>query len=314
MKITEISPAISHEPIFAKSRFYIQRALRRKEGEDLDEYQLWASLALELLGKAALAKVHPSLIVDPTHFPSLFAASGLNISTDIKTIAAHTLFERLRHLAPKFEEQVKSFCNGISQRRNAELHSGETPFKTMKLDAWEARYWHAAQVILNHMGSSLEEWLGASVARAPRELLEHAMKARAAAVAVRVEQAKENFVSLPKKIREASLEAAEIKFHYDYRNLFRLVADHEWDVRCPACGGKAFLAGMLVSEEITDTSHDESGAWEFVTRSYAGEEFHCPVCDLQMEGSDELEIAGISTDHETDEEREQEYEPDYGNC
>jgi len=26
---------------------------------DLDEYQLWASLALELLGKAALARIHP---------------------------------------------------------------------------------------------------------------------------------------------------------------------------------------------------------------------------------------------------------------
>jgi hypothetical protein len=307
-------PAISSEPIFSKSRFYIQRALNRKEEKDFDEYQLWASLALELLGKAALAKIHPSLIVDPTHFQSLFAASGLNVSTDIKTIAAHTLFERLRHLAPKFEEQVKTFCNGIAQRRNAELHSGETPFKTMKLEAWEARYWHAAQVILNMMDSSLENWLGASNARAPTQLLEHAAQARVAAVEVRVQQAKEQFAGLSRKVREEALATAESKNHYDYRNLFRLVADEEWEARCPACEGKAFLAGMMTSEEIVDSSVDEDGALESVARYFAAEEFHCPVCDLQMQGSDEIEAAGVSTEHETEEQREQEFEPEYGNC
>lgn len=314
MKPSEIMPAISSEPIFSKSRFYIQRALHRKEQQDFDEYQLWASLALELLGKAALAKIHPSLIVDPTHFQSLFAASGLNLSTDIKTIAAHTLFERLRHIAPKFEEPVKSFCNGIAQRRNAELHSGETPFKTMKLEAWEARYWHAAQVILSMMESTLENWLGAANAKAPTQLLEHAAQARAAAVGIRVQQAKEQFAALSKKVREEALAGAESKNHYDYRNLFRLVADEEWEAQCPACGGKAYLAGMLTSEEIVDSTYDADGAWEYVARYFTAEEFHCPVCDLQMEGSDEIEAAGLSTEHETEEQREQQFEPEYGNC
>ena len=50
---------------------------RAKNTKDIDEYQLWASLALELLGKAALARIHPSLIADPNHQISLFAASGV---------------------------------------------------------------------------------------------------------------------------------------------------------------------------------------------------------------------------------------------
>lgn len=118
-----LHPALAPDAIFGKAKVYVGKALARKEAEELDEYQLWASLALELLGKAALAKIHPSLIVDPTHFESLFAASCINLSTDIKTITAKTLFERLRHIIPAFDESVKKFCTGISLRRNAELHS-----------------------------------------------------------------------------------------------------------------------------------------------------------------------------------------------
>jgi hypothetical protein len=41
--------AISGDALHAKSKVYIGRALARKADSDLDEYQLWASLALELL-------------------------------------------------------------------------------------------------------------------------------------------------------------------------------------------------------------------------------------------------------------------------
>lgn len=61
----DINTAISEEALLGKSRAYIAKALRRKGEQDLEEYQLWASLALELLGKAALAHRHPCLVVDP---------------------------------------------------------------------------------------------------------------------------------------------------------------------------------------------------------------------------------------------------------
>ena len=61
----------------------------------MGEYQLWASLALELLGKFALAQIHPCLVADPQSSVSLFAAAGVNIGTDVKTISAKTVFERL---------------------------------------------------------------------------------------------------------------------------------------------------------------------------------------------------------------------------
>ena len=48
---TKLVPlALEPQEILAKSKLYISRALAAKARQDISEYQLWASLALELLG------------------------------------------------------------------------------------------------------------------------------------------------------------------------------------------------------------------------------------------------------------------------
>jgi hypothetical protein len=237
----------------AKSRVYIQRAFRAKLANDLDEYQLWASLALELLGKATLANIHPSLVVDPVHYESLFAASGINISTDIKTIGASTLYKRLAHLSKYFDTKVTEFCVGISLRRNAELHSGELPFQQMLLEAWEGRYWQAAEIVAGLLGLSLEEWIGADAAKAPKELIRAITHATLEAAKKRVEQAKEHFQRLPKKQRDELIRVSKTRQARHYPRLFKLVSDCEWEIECPACSARAFLAGMEYSEEVIES-------------------------------------------------------------
>jgi len=311
MKAPVLLSAVSSEAIFAKSKAYIQRALRSKQSNDFDEYQLWASLALELLGKTCLARIHPSLIINPQDQISLFAASGVNLGTDIKTIATHTLYERLRHITKRFDESVKVFCDDISQRRNAELHAGEVPFKEMRLEAWERRYWHAAQLILDRMDSSLEEWLGADQAKAPKELLSHASKALIAAALVRVAQAKAHFLKRKKKEREAALAESMSKESYHYRGLFKLLADAEWEMKPPACGGKAFIAGIQIEEVVSDDA--ENGPEETVDKHYVAEEFRCPVCDLHLASQAEIEATGLETEHVETEVRERRYEEEYNN-
>jgi len=130
------NPALERDALYAKSQLYIRRGLRAQADNDTEEYQLWASLALELLGKAALAKVHPALVADPLHYQSLFAACGRQLSPDIKTITAKTLFERLSHIDKSFDSRHQKFCEQMAIRRNSELHSGESPFSGMSAEAW----------------------------------------------------------------------------------------------------------------------------------------------------------------------------------
>jgi hypothetical protein len=306
-------PALSYEALLDKSKMFIARAIKRKIDEEYDEYQLWASLALELVGKAALAERHPSLIVDPTHSDSIFAAAGVKISTDVKTISAHTLFDRIRKLSPQFDTRVLNFCLAISQRRNAELHSGEAPFRAMKQEAWEAQYWDAAQVVLSLMNLSLDEWVGASAAKAPKEIVEHARTARRQSAKIRVERAAAEFNSRPRADRKRAIADAKVKRIWHYPKLFTLLSDTEWEVECPACHGKAFVAGIQVHEEVLNVDRMAEAGWELVERHYTGEQFRCTVCNLVLEGTDELEAAEIEAQFEDTHEREMVYEPDYGN-
>ena len=312
--MTQVPTSITKEGLFAKSQVYIQRAFRAKLASDFDEYQLWASLALELLGKAALAKIHPSLVVDPGHYESLFAASGILISTDVKTIAAGTLYKRLSHLSKYFDTKVKDFCDTISLRRNAELHSGELPFHQMRLEIWEGRYWQAAQIIGVLLDSSLEEWIGADRAKAPRELVNAAAEVTLQAAQKRVEQAKEHFLARPKKEREEALRLSETKHAYHYHNMFKVSADNEGEVICPACSGRAFLAGIEFGEQVLDPSPGEEWEEEEVEKYYSAEEFQCPICGLHLDSRQEIEAAGVDPDWQETTTRMREYEPEYGNC
>lgn len=306
--------AVSKEGLLGKSHVYVQRAFRAKQANDLDEYQLWLSLALELLGKAALANIHPSLVVDPTHSNSLFAASGVFLSSDIKTITAGTLYDRLGRLSKYFDKNVKEFCDAISLRRNAELHSGELPFQQMRLEAWEGRFWHAAQIILDLLRSNLEEWLGADRAQAPKQIVAEAAEALQEAAKLRVVQAREHFQARPKKQRDEALELSKNKHAFHYPKMFKLVAEHEWEVDCPACTGRAFFAGDSFEEQVLDSSPGEDGWEEEVEKTYGAEEFRCPTCDLHLDSRDEIEAVGLDPDHTEVETREREFEPDYGNC
>ncbi|AWM78535.1 hypothetical protein [Phenylobacterium parvum] len=304
--------AINSDALYAKSKVYMSRAMTRKAAADLEEYQLWASLALELLGKAALSRQHPCLVVDPQHSESLFVAAGINSTTDVKTISAKTLFERLTRLIPRFDGIQRTFCISMAERRNAELHSADLPFKTMHLDAWEERYWRSCDTILLHIEASLEDWIGAADARAPRRLLMEARAARSAAIKLRIEAHRKAFRDLKKAERERRHAESALVEPYRQASLFPDLHDKVWAETCPACGCRAFVAGGQTGEDIAEEV-GEDGVWEIVNQEFVAEEFKCSACELSLIGSEELHSAEIDHTHFEKQEREMEYEPEYGN-
>ena len=72
------------------------------------------------------------------------------------------------------------------------------------------------------------------------------------------------------------------------------------------------MTGDQTGEDISE-DRDEYAIWETVNREFVGEEFRCPTCDLTLTGTDEINATGISSIYEDTQEREMEYEPDYGN-
>ena len=311
IEIKEVPIAISADALLGKSRVYIYRALECKASSDLDQYQFWASLSLELLGKAALSKIHPSLIVDPNHYFSILAASGIVLSTKTRTIQAHTLFKRLGYLSPNFDEKVKKFCDDISQRRNRELHSGEAPFRRMEPGSWQSEYWHSAHVILEILGISFEEWLGADDAKLPKSVVEGRESVLRILVTRLLDTAKNQYESLSDSQREAKARDAEYTAKIFFDEILGFEPDAEWEVSCPACQNIGFMAGMQYEEEYTDA--DEHGPWTVVERGFEGELFYCPICGLKLQGFEELQMSRLPTNRSEIERDEAEYFPEYGN-
>lgn len=177
----EVPPAISAEALLGKSRVYASRALQAKGSKDSEVYQIWAALALELLGKAQLAGIHPCLVVETENTNSLLEACGVETDTKVKTISAHVVFARLKHTVEKFGTPHAEACKIISSRRNAELHSGQAAFAGMGDKDWEGQFWSTAQLILASMDLELEDWVG-SDSKIPATLADdfHTIKVEAA--------------------------------------------------------------------------------------------------------------------------------------
>ena len=311
----EVSPAFSTDALFSKSKIYMGRGLRAKNVNDMEEYQLWASLALELLAKSTLSNLHPALVADPTHYQSLFSACGHPLSPDVKTITAKTLFERLLHISKKFDKRIQHFCEQQALRRNSEIHSGESPFSGMSPDAWEAKYWHAAHILLELQKKDLEQWLGADKSQAPKQLLSETQNAIAMMVKTKFDHALDDFRKEHKNEskRKEAIELSKKEKHWGHFERFNFFVDNYQLDECPVCGGDGVLGGTQYDEEISEEQDPDDPFVEYVDITYVTDEFVCLACNLHLQGSQEIHASTLPDEFYDTEEREREFEPDYGN-
>lgn len=312
-----LPPSISPEALMGKSREFIRKSLVAKASGDFADYQLWASLALELLAKGALATIHPSLIVDvQKNSNAVLAAAGIEVSARVATISADAAYMRLKHCAaPRFNHGVYESCKGMADLRNAHLHSGELPFDGRIADAWESGFWHACDVVLESMGLNLDDWIGETDAQATRALITAAAEAKAAAAKKKISESSAEFLKkIPKASEREKLVGASRQLQISlYAASFKRPLDHHWLETCPACSAQAIVGGDQTYESLADDQNYEEPGWELVDLGYAAEEFQCPTCGLQLRGEESLVAAGIGLEHVEQEEREIEYEPEYGN-
>ncbi len=305
--------AFDYEPLYNKAKVYVERATGLQANGDMEMCQLWASLALELLGKAALAKIHPVLVADPQDVDSLFAACGHPFSTTRRSILAKTVFDRLRHVNSNFLQGDKDFCMDMANRRNAELHSGELPFTGMREGAWVPKFWRVCKLILEAQNKTLDDWLGG----------DEATKAETAIQTVKTAEVVESKFRTAAETFEMAYPIAEAKnlirtttrfFNTSWQPLFgRTQADVFQAHQCPVCKCEAAVSGERWNEEVSTIERSDEPWMELVETTYVTSGFRCTVCQLKLDGRDELDLAEIEKEFVVTEEREPDYEPDYGN-
>ncbi len=115
-----------HDPLWAKSRLYFEHAFR--ESREDPRFGLWCSLALELLGRAALASVSPTLLAEPDREHKYLLHALNRGSGDRRSIKAVQVFALCRKLFPVFSDEDLKAAIALINRRNDELHSGSAAF------------------------------------------------------------------------------------------------------------------------------------------------------------------------------------------
>ena len=291
-----------------------ERGLRDLFGQEKavnhTEYQLWAAIAMELLGKAAIAKQHPCFVVDPSGPDSMLAAAGLGSRLDgtsikmdgIKTISAKEVYRRLKGLVPGYDEDAHDFCSAIAACRNAELHTAASP--TFHLEPglgldWEGKYWNTCEIILSHIGYSFDNWLGEENAAEAFRMIDDASKVREekkAEVTIRIAMAREKFneleearrVTIKNEVNNIDLNTVPNRFTRTYEKV--------WEVICPSCENRSFMAGIetaLSFMETTDVVDGEIIPVKHFGRVFAPYEFVCPACDLKLSDTDEIRFANM---------------------
>lgn len=292
----------NHDGLWMKAKVHINRSFAARDGGEFEEAALWAACTLELLGKAALSKVSPLLVADPTDDGrSLLIAAGLSSDMSrFKSIPAKAVFSRCARAFKPFNEKE---AGRIATQRNEELHSALTPFTGTDEEEWWDRFWSQAVILVEAQDGTLVDFVGsdraaivenhlarnsANTSRRVQAMIERAVKRYALAVAS--EDARRQIGALVERLK------------FDFR--LSTVVD------CPACEDSAYLFGDDVLQSEVQEDYEEGTAIELLDVS--ADFFECESCGLRFDGPEYVAEAGLPESFAA----ERDYEPvydDYGN-
>jgi hypothetical protein len=269
------------EALLAKAQRYVEQM----EANASDEWPhaLWSALALELLARAALAKVSPVLLAENKGtWSHLYCALGfdpLDPKYSPRSISTNEVLNRLGELLPDFKELV-NFCVAHTGRRNAELHSGELPFDGVNASTWHPDFFKSCKVLLAPLELQLGDFLEAAQATAAEKVITSAADERAKAVLGEIQSARRKWENKPVEQQGSARATAQVWSSKQ--------DGHR--VQCPACASITLIVGEPVSAAQRKIKEDEITE----IQEYLPNRFECIACGLRIVGLSRLAAAGLA--------------------
>lgn len=283
------------------ARRWIREALEAWTEDDQAKVALVAPMAVELLGKAALWRENPVLLVPlhDRHEASLFLlATRPDLATKgVKTIGLQIVLNRLIKLLGDLPV-VRDHRERMVDVRNGAVHVGagdESRFVLLDCLA-------VVGVLLERLGIERKDFFGSHVGTVGA-LLDERRTEISRQVAAKMAKARARLTRLEAILGEAAFtkatdELEEQRWTLDPDDFATGGAGVE--VNCPECGSKARLFGDVdVSAEVDyDVEPLGGGHYDAIAMPYwevwlTPTTFFCMVCNLQLHGSQELAEAGL---------------------
>ena len=246
------------------------------------QFILWSSFALEFLSRAALSNVSPVLLADQKNWHNLYHALGHEPNAKKflpKSIIVADVLSRLGEIYPEFNSELEAFCIGHTGMRNAELHSGDTPYEGLSQSSWLANFYKASTVLLQTMGKDLADLIGNNAAELASILIEAAADDAANAVSGKIKSHKTVWNEKDDEEKERLKNQAGVwaTKHIGHR------------VECPACSSIAILQGEPISAPTAIIEEDII----IEKQQYLPNKFECIACGLKISGLSYLSQAGL---------------------
>ena len=247
-------------------------------------YGLWCSLGLELLARAAVASVSPTLLAEPVagHRYLLYALNRAPEKTPPISISTEQVFTLCSVLFDSFTKEDFNEAKALVNRRNAELHSAEDAFDKYPPNVWLPGFYSACNALTKALGESLESLFGDEQARIAREILGDIQNEATSRVQATLAAHRRVFAARPPEEQQVAAAAAK-------ENATKLSYAHHHRVTCPACGCDASVQGELFGAE--SVTHEEGEV--IVRRSVSPRSFSCTACGCKLNGYSELAAAGL---------------------
>lgn len=270
------------DPLWAKARLFVERAFDESREDPL--FGLWCSLGLELLARAAVASVSPTLLAEPDKDQKnlLHALGRGSEKPPRKSIGVTRVFELCQRLFPDFSEEDKTAAVALVNRRNEELHSGGSAFDEYPTRLWLGDFYRICLSLTKVLGEPLEKLFGTDEAEIATQVLKEIQTEVKKRVFGLITSHRKIFELKTAAERQAAAESAKQQGD-------RLSRERHHRVSCPACGSTATVQGTPFGSERV--IHDEDGI--IVKQSVAPRTFQCPACGLKLEGYAELDAAQV---------------------
>jgi hypothetical protein len=303
------------ESIFlASGQKFARSAVNAYISEDWVIFGLHAGVALELLAKAYLSSLHPSLIVegvDSLLYACQVPGHVLAPLRAFRTISASEAMSRCGRILPTLTNLTRGELSLIIDVRNGVAHLGQVD-QTLASRAL-APFVTACDELLGAMSEEAAEFWAEGHAFLEKHLASYRRQA-VERVNARLKQARkvfgDRFKNLDDKAKTTLI--VSIVQAYEHSGYGRQLFD------CPVCGNLALETGTYDFEWTVPegADSDDPEVWEHeaypeVTFYPAG--LRCQVCGLALNGPDEMEAAGLPPDWIIPQEdvRPEDFIPDY---
>ncbi len=271
------------EPLFAKSKLFFERALEQER--DSAFFGLWCALGIELLGRAALASIHPTLLAEPDreHRHLLHALNRGSERVPRKSITSVQVFTLCKSLFEVFTKDDFKASMALINVRNEELHTGASAFEQYKATNWLANFYRACNSLCNAMSVPLEELLGEDEAKIAEGII--------AENRTQIEQKVKSEIAAHKRVFEGKIKQERDKLKLEAEEEGKKLAfQRHHRVKCPACNCTATIQGTEFGRENVTTVDDEI----IIRQAVSPSTFECKACELKLNSYSELEVAGLA--------------------